>query len=177
MGGKMGTNESGQACPALVPLEASDRDWVYSDPEKDRERGCIGHLRFDQGSSGKEFRHSWWPHRDELNTPLFRVELDCIMKGLRGRGNPLSDRKEMLSYCMKNDRGTNCLEDGRSFGFCLETQGHRYLFRLNPNRGEYSYLYCYDKSAARGHGLSPAGRGMSGEKAEKRSRREKGEER
>ena len=60
----------------VEPVPAEQRDWLYSDSVKDAERGCIGHLRFDTGRSGKEFWTSWWPHNEALNRQPFKKELD-----------------------------------------------------------------------------------------------------
>ena len=103
----------------VEPVPAEQRDWLYSDSGKDSERGCIGHLRFDTGSSGMEFWTSWWPHKEELNRQPFKEELDYVVNKIKKKGNP------------------------------IETESYEYLLRLTPFRGDYSYIYCYDKEAQR----------------------------
>lgn len=37
-------------------------------------------------------------------------------------------------------------DDGREFGFRLDTDDYAYMMRLNPNRGEYAaYIYAYER--------------------------------
>ena len=37
-------------------------------------------------------------------------------------------------------------DDGREFGFRLDTDDYTYMMRLNPNRGEYAaYIYAYER--------------------------------
>ena len=68
----------------VIPIVGQERDWLYSDESKDAERGAIGHLRMDTGSSGKEFWTSWWPHQnDKLNKEPFCSELDEVVNALR----------------------------------------------------------------------------------------------
>ncbi len=135
----------------VEPVPTEQRDWLYSDSAKDAERGCIGHLRFDTGSSGKEFWTSWWPHNEALNRQPFKKELDQVVNTLRKKGNPLSDLYSMIHFCGEHGNEAALSEDFRSFGFKIETQSHEYLLRLTPFRGDYSYIYCYDKEAQRTH--------------------------
>ena len=133
----------------VEPVPAEQRDWLYSDSGKDSERGCIGHLRFDTGSSGMEFWTSWWPHKEELNRQPFKEELDYVVNTLRKKGNPLSDLRSMVHFCGEHGNEAALSEDFRSFGFRIETESYEYLLRLTPFRGDYSYIYCYDKEAQR----------------------------
>ena len=70
----------------------------YSNEERDKEFGCIGHLRGDFGQSGKEFWTTWWDHLSELKTQDFRDAFDGFVKDLRERGL-LKDRSSMKAYC------------------------------------------------------------------------------
>ena len=135
----------------VEPVPAEQRDWLYSDPAKDAERGCIGHLRFDTGRSGKEFWTSWWPHNETLNRQPFKKEFDQVVNTLRKKGNPLSDLYSMIHFCGEHGNEAALSQDFRSFGFKIETKAHEYLLRLTPFRGDYSYIYCYDKEAQRTH--------------------------
>ena len=140
----------------VEPVPAEQRDWLYSEPAKDAERGCIGHLRFDTGRSGKEFWTSWWPHNETLNRQPFKKELDQVVNTLRKKGNPLSDLYSMIHFCGEHGNEAALSEDFRSFGFKIETEAHEYLLRLTPFRGDYSYIYCYDKEAQRNHAKDQA---------------------
>ena len=151
----------------LQPLDKSDVDLVYSDEKKDAERGTVGHLRMDTGSSGKEFWTTWWPHNDnKLNKEPFRNDLDRVVDALREAGGPLHSLTDMQNFCRKFGESA-ALDSGRSFGFKLETDDHQYMLRLTPHRGEYSYLYCYDKAAQREHTEKQSVIGQLSAKAEK----------
>ena len=133
----------------VIPIVGQERDWLYSDESKDAERGAIGHLRMDTGSSGKEFWTSWWPHQnDKLNKEPFCSELDEVVNALRRPELPLSSLQEMQKFCYKHGRDAE-IEFGRSYGFKIETADFQYMIRLPPQRGDYSYIYCYDKAAQR----------------------------
>ena len=140
----------------VEPVPPEQRDWLYSDSAKDAERGCIGHLRFDTGSSGREFWTSWWPHNEALNRQPFKKELDQVVNTLRKKGNPLADLRSMIRFCGEHGNEAALSRDFRSFGFRIETESHEYLLRLTPFRGDYSYIYCYDKEAQRNHAKDQA---------------------
>ena len=49
----------------------------------------------------------------------------------------------MRSYCYRNGGGIT--QDGRCFGYIVETEHYRYCLRCTPSPGDYQgYLYCYD---------------------------------
>ncbi len=80
---------------ATAPEEAA---LFYSNAEKDRELGCIGHLRGDFGRSGKEFWTTWWEHQSGLKTQEFKDEFDMLINSLREHGF-MKDRGSMADYC------------------------------------------------------------------------------
>ena len=42
--------------------------------------------------------------------------------------------------------GSEITDDGRNFGFRVDTDEYAYMLRLNPNKGEYNaYIYAYDR--------------------------------
>ena len=54
-------------------------------PEEDKRLGTVGHVRMDFGRSGNEFWHTWWPRGpEELNSPVFKAELQEVVDTLRG---------------------------------------------------------------------------------------------
>lgn len=133
----------------LSPVVGNECDWLYSDESKDAQRGAIGHLRMDTGSSGKELFISWWPHQNNaLNKEPFRSELDMVVNALRRKELPLNSLQDMKKFCWKYGKEAE-IESGRSYGFKIETTDFQYMIRLTPQRGDYSYIYCYDKSAQR----------------------------
>ncbi len=129
------------------PLPPEKQDWVWSaDSQADLERGCIGHLRGDFGSSGEEFWTSWFDHQAKLKSQAFRDELQDVVNGLRREGGLLQSFTGMSSQCRK---GLTCDE---GFGFQAQTRNYTYCLRCTPRRGDYNfYLYAYDRYAQREH--------------------------
>lgn len=114
--------------------------------EEDALRGCAGHMRFDFGSLGNGFHHTWWEHTKELKTDAFRDDMQEVVNHLRDNG-PLSDLNQMARFCRshENARFPNRIRS-ESYGFKLESEHYSYYLRCFPHEGDYSYLYCYDKS-------------------------------
>lgn len=146
-----------QTEPAFTVEPVSDdrKDWLYSSQEKDAERGCIGHLRMDMGSDGGTLWSTWWPHNADLRTPDFVKELQEVVTGLCKKDGPLSDLKGMRKFCYQSD-SAQLDSSYHSFGFQFETEKYQYALRLTPSRGEYSYLYCYDKQGQLEHAQRPS---------------------
>jgi len=115
-------------------------------PEKDRELGCIGHVRADFGSSGKKFWHTWHPRGpEELNSPEFKSELDEVVNSLRE--NVLKSLPDMKSYCWSHG-GEIAGGREQNYGYVVETERYLYYLRCNPVAGDYNvYLTCRDKQA------------------------------
>ena len=130
---------------ALRPASREEAGLFYSqlDEAEDTVLGTVGHVRMDFGSSGKGFHHSWWPHNgDRFNTDEFKGELQEVVDALRAVG-PLKDLPSMRSYCYRN--GGVITEEGRCFGYIVETEHYRYCLRCTPSPGyDQGYLYCYD---------------------------------
>ena len=130
---------------ALRPASREEAGLFYSqlDEAEDTVLGTVGHVRMDFGSSGKGFHHSWWPHNgDRFNTDEFKGELQEVVDALRAVG-PLKDLPSMRSYCYRNGGGIT--EEGRCFGYIVETEHYRYCLRCTPSPGyDQGYLYCYD---------------------------------
>ena len=136
------------------PLSPDKQDWVYSSNQQvDLERGCIGHLRGDFGSSGAEFWTTWFHHQPGLRSKAFQDELQDVVNGLRKGDGLLQSFKTMSRQCRG---GLAC--DG-SFCFQAETRNYTYCLRCMPRRGDYHfYLYAYDKNAQRKFALEKASR-------------------
>ena len=109
---------------------------------------CIGHLRVDLGSNGQGFYTTWDDHRPELNSPEFKQEFDDVISTLREQeisGCFLKDRDSLKKFCSQFPEA-KMTEDGREYGFRLDTDDYSYMMRLNPNRGEYAaYIYAYER--------------------------------
>lgn len=130
----------------LRPMTLAERNYSYTQSQQlIMQTGCIGHLRADFGSNGKQFFSSWDDHRADLKSDTFKHELDEVINALR--------EDEKYGYLLKN-RGylsSNCWRtpgcsfgNDREYGFRADTPHYSYMLRLNPNKGEYNiYCYCY----------------------------------
>ena len=70
----------------IRPARPDEAGLFYTpNPEEDKRRGTIGHVRMDFGRSGNEFWHTWWPRGpEELNSPVFKHAAgECAEKPLR----------------------------------------------------------------------------------------------
>ncbi len=133
----------------VMPAATGDKSLFYSEEAKDIQRGTVGHLRMDTGSSGREFWTTWWPHSgNSLTSEKFSQELDEVVNAMREPGGPLHSLQDMQNFCRKYGKDAE-VEPGRSYGFKVDTVDYQYMLRLTPFRGDYSYLYCYDKAAQR----------------------------
>ena len=130
----------------LRPMTLAERNYSYTQSQQlIMQTGCIGHLRADFGSNGKQFFSSWDDHRTDLKSDAFQHELDEVINALR--------EDEKYGYLLKN-RGylsSNCWRtpgcsfgNDREYGFRADTPHYSYMLRLNSNKGEYNiYCYCY----------------------------------
>lgn len=129
----------------LQTAVSEDAAYFYSvSIEKDTKRGCIGHLRGYFGSSGETFWANWFEHLPALKTPAFRAELDAVVQALTEQGW-LQSRSRMHQLCMSHPeaRLSGAWHSG-VYGFCFQTERHRYYLRCFPYAGDYNfYLYCY----------------------------------
>ena len=129
---------------AMTPDE---RGFAYTQPDLFETSGCIGHLRVDMGNTGTQFFSSWDDHQAELKTAEFKNEFDTVINALRNDaeyGGILASRTALASYCLRQPESV--YENGREYGFRVDTDKYSYLLRLNPNRGEYAaYCYAYEK--------------------------------
>ena len=120
--------------------------------------GNIGHLRADMDSGGESFFPTWFDFRGNLKTEEFREEFDELINDLREEGKPLQNRTALSKFCFANPEAAD--SDFRNFFFRADTAEYSYMFRLNPNKGEYScYCYCYRRNWLDRH-LSESRRGI-----------------
>ena len=121
-------------------LPNGDEALFYSGSESDSR--CIGHLRIDLGG-GDEFWSSWQPHAaDGCNDDeTFKRELDGLAGQLRK--SLFKSRARMYKYIAEHP--ALLLEDGspRYYGYSVRTNRYEYYIRCTPERGNYSYIYCY----------------------------------
>lgn len=131
----------------LRPMTKAEHKYGYTQSAQIMaQTGCIGHLRGDLGSSGREFHTTWDDHIARLKTRAFMTELDTVINALRfgeGRGGILMSRDVLGRFCHTQPDSV-MTGDCRWFGFRTDMDKYTYLFRLNPYRGEYNfYVYCY----------------------------------
>ncbi|MEK4508896.1 hypothetical protein [Paenibacillus sp. FSL K6-2524] len=129
----------------LQSAAPEDAAYFYSgSADANMERCCIGHLRGDFGRSGEEFWMTWFTRRSTLQTPDFEAELGKVMQAIGDQG-VLKSRREMLRFCSQHPEAR--IQGGWSkdvYGFCMQTQEHRYYLRCFPFAGDYNfYVYCY----------------------------------
>lgn len=127
-----------------------------------QQTGCIGYLRADLGSSGKEFYSTWNETCSFFKTEEFSKEFDDVINALRFDENYcrlLNDRPRLYQYCHSKARQYSGA-DNQYYGIRVDTDRHTYLLRLNPRQGEYNlYCYCYVKKYLETH-LVQASKGI-----------------
>lgn len=137
-----------QICLDPITLN-EEKDLFYSSREEPKELGCIGHLRGDFGSDGKEFFSTWFDHEcSELNDQRFKSVFDTLINQLRREGQVLSGRREMERYCLPHQdcKLLNPYVD-KSWGFRIYSPHYAFYLRCMPVKGDYNfYIYCYDKN-------------------------------
>lgn len=115
---------------------------------------CIGYLRADLGSTGKEFHSTWNEISAFFKSDEFSKEFDEVINTLRfdeNYGNMLSDRAKLSQYCHSNAKQYSGA-DNQYYGVRVDTDNYTYLLRLNPNKGEYNlYCYCYVRHFLENH--------------------------
>ena len=131
----------------LRELTQPEQKYTYRQSHQlDAQTGCIGYLRGDFGSTGKEFYSSWFDNMTYLKTPEFQAELDQVVNALREDsqyGGILAGRSGLSNVCRQSTTPKFGREES---GFRVNTQGHAYLLRLNPSPGDYNfYIYCYQR--------------------------------
>ena len=147
----------------IRPMTRAEHKYSYTESSQlMAQTGCIGHLRGDMGSNGKQFYTSWDDHQARLKTDDFKADLDAMVNALRfdeSHGGVLASRDKLAAYCWAHP-DSRMDEDGREYGFRADTDKYAYMLRLNPNRGEYNmYIYCYVRKCLDEH-LEKAGRGI-----------------
>ena len=127
-----------------------------------QQTGCIGYLRADLGSSGKEFYSTWNETCSFFKTEEFSKEFDDVINALRlddTYGRLLNDRTRLSCYCHEHAKQYSGA-DNQYYGIRVGTDRHTYLLRLNPRQGEYNlYCYCYVKKYLETH-LVQASKGI-----------------
>ena len=124
----------------LRELTQPEQKYTYRQSHQlDAQTGCIGYLRGDFGTTGKEFYSSWFDNMAYLKTPEFQAELDQVINALREDSQYsgiLADRSSLSNAC----RQSTTPKFGRDeSGFRVNTKDHAYLLRLNSSPGDYNF--------------------------------------
>ena len=133
----------------IRPARPDEAGLFYTpNPEEDKRRGTIGHVRMDFGRSGNEFWHTWWPRGpEELNSPVFKAELQQVVDMMRE--DILKSRFSMERFCYEHG-GKITGGYVQNYGYIVETEHYRYCLRCNPSPGDYNgYLTAYDLDVQR----------------------------
>ena len=130
-------------------MKPEEQAFAYTqDQQTLHSSGCVGHLRVDMDSTGTGFFSSWDTHSPSLKDDAFKTEFDKLIHELRFNedlGGILANRSSMSKFCHAIP-GSEITDDGRNFGFRVDTDEYAYMLRLNPNKGEYNaYIYAYDR--------------------------------
>lgn len=127
----------------IRPLTQDEQKYTFRQGTQiEGQTGNIGYLRGDFGGTGKEFYSTWWEH---WKTDEFRAELDEVINGLRfGESRLLAGRQEMQDF-IRRFPDSSFIENGSTqYGFRVDTEKYAYLFRCNPEKGDYNfYCFCY----------------------------------
>jgi len=131
----------------LRPMTETEDKYTFTNSTQiSGQTGLIGHLRADMDTDGNGFYSSWYDYRADLKTDEFKTEFDNIINALREDNDILHNRKSLASYCYSTPQAKMNTDRDNYYGVRVDTEKYAYLFRLNPNRGEYNvYCYCYRK--------------------------------
>ena len=145
----------------LRELTQPEQKYTYRQSHQlDAQTECIGYLRGDFGTTGKEFYSSWFDSMAYLKTPEVQAELDRVINALREDsqyGGILADRRSLSSACHQSTTPKFGRDES---GFRVNTQDYAYLLRLNPMQGDYNlYIYCYRREMLEQH-MEKAARGI-----------------
>ena len=126
-------------------LEVEDKYTYRQSQQISSQCGLIGYLRADMDTDGNGFFSTWNDFRKDLKTQEFKDEFDEVINSLREEGDILHNRKSLSHYCYSIPQSKMASADDY-YGVRVNTDNYAYLFRLNPNKGEYNlYCYCYKK--------------------------------
>lgn len=130
----------------IRPLTQEEQKYTFRQSTQiEGQTGNIGYLRGDFGGMGKEFYTTWWDLITRLKTEDFKEGLDEVINELRfGESGLLAGQQEMKAF-IKQFPDSAFFENGSTqYGFRVDTEKYAYLFRCNPNKGDYNfYCFCY----------------------------------
>lgn len=149
---------------AFRPATPEERKYTYSQSQQiSMQIGCIGHLRGDMDTNGTGFFTSWDDFRKNMKTQDFKDEFDSVINALRfdeSYGGILKDRSSLSRYCYAHAESGFEANYCTEYAFKVDTEKYAYIFRLNPNKGDYNfYCYCYRRDWLDDH-MKKAERGI-----------------
>ena len=127
----------------LLTVPESEQPLLFlPKPDTAAHQTKVGCVRGDFGKSGEEFHHTWFPHREELNTDEFKADLTRVVNSLRSEfSHPLlKSRDEMLKYCKEhpeNELSGHWIEGTHVFK--IEVPKYTFYLRCLPVFGDYNF--------------------------------------
>ena len=134
---------------SLENIEPEDKEHLYKKTNS-VPRGCIGYVRGDYGSNGKEFHSTWFPDEEKLYTDDFRNELNDVINYFRESSEIplLKSRADMHNVCTSLNAPKHENHGFTIYALKLETEKHTYYFCCNPSQHDYNFrVMCYDSKA------------------------------
>lgn len=131
---------------SLEHIEPEDKEHLYKKTNS-VPRGCIGYVRGDYGSNGKEFHSTWFPDEEKLYTDDFRNELNDVVNYFRESSEIplLKSRADMYNACISLNAPRHENHGLTIYALKLETEKHTYYFCCNPSQHDYNFrVMCYD---------------------------------
>ena len=131
---------------SLEHIEPEDKEHLYKKTNS-VPRGCIGYVRGDYGSNGKEFHSTWFPDEEKLYTDDFRNDLNDVINYFRESSEMplLKSRADMYNVCTSLNAPKHENHGLTIYALKLETEKHTYYFCCNPSQHDYNFrVMCYD---------------------------------
>lgn len=144
-------------------MRSHERLYSYRQSQQIKDNtGCIGYLRVDMDRDGKGFWTAWENECLDRKTTAFKDEFNEVIETLRNDerfGGILKTRLAMYNYCYDHPEAQ--FDDGRVYGFRVDSEKYAYLLRLTPYPHEYNaYCFCYEREPLDRH-LKGAEKGIS----------------
>lgn len=124
-------------------IALSEREWFYSDDQKDIACGYVAHFWGTVGENGithTDFEHH--PQRSEA-TQEIQSELAEVIGWLQSERGPLCSAESLKRFCSSNSRHGNLAS--AVYGFRIDTRRHVHYMRCLPERNAFE-IRIYDRT-------------------------------
>lgn len=130
----------------IRPVTKEEEKFLYSINAHDinMRSGCIGYLRGDFGTDGKDFWTNWFDVGTNWKSDAFKEILDNLVNALR-RDGMLKSRDAMRRFVKTMPDSVIHSAYCEQYAFNIDCcENFTFLIRCNPVKGDYNfYLYCY----------------------------------